>query len=53
MNGKWNNVKEAVCARQRYDDKKAQIEALTRRLFETHSREKGKMVLCRAQALMR
>ena len=44
-------MKEAVCARQQYDDKKDQIEALTIRLFETHPRKKAEMMLDCAQAL--
>ena len=39
-NGKPSNVREAVCARQRFDEKKAEIDALTSRLSEVHSRKR-------------
>ena len=42
MNGKPGNVKGAVCARQRYDDKKDKVEALTSRLFEDPPSDEGK-----------
>ena len=53
VNGRPNNVKEAVCATQQHDDKKDQIEALTIRLFDTHSRKKAEVMLDCGQALTR
>ena len=40
LNGKPNNVREAVCAKQRFDEKKAQIDALSSRLSEIRSRKR-------------
>ena len=39
LNGKPSNVREAVYARQKFDEKKAEIDARTSRLSEIHSRK--------------
>ena len=36
LNGKANNARDAFCARVRFDEKKAQIDALTSRLTRSH-----------------